>query len=78
MSSSDDSREDKRENGSAMLAIGWVLVLFASLVFFFHPAGLKLGETRFAVIAGCLADRRLDARRSGHVDTKKKRVASSS
>jgi hypothetical protein len=49
------SSEDKRENGSAMLAIGWVLMLFASLVFFFHPAGLKLGETRFAVIAGCLA-----------------------
>lgn len=48
------SSEDKRENGSAMLAIGWVLVLFASLVFFFHPAGMKLGETRFAVIAACL------------------------
>lgn len=54
MSSSEDNREDKRENGSAMLAIGWVMILFASLVFFFHPAGLKLGETRFAVIAGCL------------------------
>jgi len=49
------SSEEKRENGSAMLAIGWVLVLFASLVFFFHPAGLKLGQTRFAVIAACLA-----------------------
>ena len=48
------SSEEKRENGSAMLAIGWVLVLFASLVFFFAPAGMKLGETRFVVITGCL------------------------
>ena len=49
------SVEDKRENGSAMMAIGWVMMLFAFLVFFFHPAALKLGETRFAWIAGCLA-----------------------
>ena len=49
------SAEEKRENGSAMMAIGWVLVLFALLVFFFHPAAMKLGETRFAWIAGCLA-----------------------
>lgn len=48
------SSEEKRENGSAMKAIGWVMVLFASLVLFFHPAGLKLGQTRFAVIAACL------------------------
>ncbi len=49
------SSEDKRENGSAMLAIGWVLILFASLVLFFHPAAWKLGESRFAIIAACLA-----------------------
>ncbi len=49
------SAEEKRENGSAMMAIGWVMMLFAFLVFFFHPAALKLGETRFAWIAGCLA-----------------------
>jgi energy-converting hydrogenase Eha subunit G len=49
------SVEEKRENGSAMLAIGWVMMLFAFLVFFFHPAALKLGETRFAWIAGILA-----------------------
>ncbi len=49
------SVEEKRENGSAMMAIGWVLMLFAFLVFFFHPAALKLGETRFGVIAACLA-----------------------
>ena len=48
------SSEDKRENGSAMMAIGWVLVLFALLVLFFQPAAWKLGQTRFAVIAVCL------------------------
>ena len=47
--------EEKHENGSAMLAIGWVLMLFAFLVFFFHPAAIRLGQTRFAVIAACLA-----------------------
>lgn len=54
MSSSEGNREDQRETGSAMMAIGWVLVLFALLVFFFQPAAAKLGETRFAVIAACL------------------------
>lgn len=49
------SWEEKRENGAAMMAIGWVMMLFASLVFFFHPAAMKLGETRFAWIAGGLA-----------------------
>ncbi len=49
------SAEEKRENGSAMMAIGWVLMLFAFLVFFFHPAALKLGQTRFGLIAACLA-----------------------
>ncbi len=49
------SSEDKRESGSAIMIIGWVMILFAFLVMFFHPAALKLGETRFAVVAGCLA-----------------------
>jgi NADH:ubiquinone oxidoreductase subunit 6 (subunit J) len=49
------SSEEKRENGSALMIVGWVTMLFAFLVMFFHPAGLKLGETRFAVIAACLA-----------------------
>lgn len=48
------SSEDKRENGSAMMAIGWVMMLFAFLVFFFHPAAMKLGEMRFGIIAACL------------------------
>jgi hypothetical protein len=50
-----ESTEEKRENGSAMLAIGWIMILFAFLVMFFHPAAMKLGQTRFAWIAGCLA-----------------------
>jgi len=49
------STEERRENGSAMMAIGWVMMLFAFLVMFFHPAALKLGQTRFAWIAGIMA-----------------------
>ncbi len=48
------SSEEKRETGSALVVIGWVLVLFAFLVMFFQPAALKLGETRFQIIAGVL------------------------
>ena len=48
------STEEKRENGSAIMVIGWLMMLFAFLVMFFHPAARKLGETRFAWIAGCL------------------------
>ncbi len=46
---------DKQETGSAVMVIGWVLILFAFLVMFFHPAAIKLGEARIDVIAGCLA-----------------------
>ena len=48
------SSEEKRETGSALMIIGWVLVLFAFLVMFFQPAALRLGETRFQIIAGIL------------------------
>ena len=48
------STEEKRENGSAMMVIGWVMILFAFLVLFFQPAAARLGETRFNWIAGCL------------------------
>ena len=54
------SSEEKRENGSAMLAIGWVMILFASLVFFFQPAAVKLGESRFAIIARVSGGHRRD------------------
>jgi len=46
---------DKRETGSAVMIVGWVLILFAFLVLFFNPAAIKLGETWFQVIAACLA-----------------------
>ena len=48
------SIEEKRENGSAIMVIGWLMMLFGFLVMFFHPAAMKLGETRFAWIAGCM------------------------
>ncbi len=47
--------EEKRENGSVMVVIGWVLMMFAFLVMFFHPAAIKLGESRIDIIAICLA-----------------------
>jgi hypothetical protein len=46
---------DKRETGSAVMIVGWVMILFAFLVLFFNPAAIKLGETRFQVIAASLA-----------------------
>jgi uncharacterized membrane protein len=46
--------EENRETGAALMVIGWVLVLFAFLVMFFQPAAVKLGESRFQVIAGAL------------------------
>lgn len=49
------SSEEKRENGSVMMVIGWVMVLFSLLVFYFHPAAIRLGELRFALIAAGLA-----------------------
>ena len=46
---------EKRENGSAMMVMGWVLILFAFMVMFFHPAAMKLGEKRFDLIPASLA-----------------------
>ena len=48
------SQEETRERGRAYMAIGWILVLFALLVVFFEPAALKLGQSRFGLIAGAL------------------------
>ena len=48
------SQEESRESGRAYMVIGWLLVLFALLVVFFAPAALKLGESRFAIIAGAM------------------------
>jgi len=46
--------EEGRENGTALMIVGWVLVLFAFLVMFFNPAAVRLGQTRIEVIAGVL------------------------
>ena len=48
------TREETRESGRACMVIGWVLVLFALLVMFFEPAALRIGQTRFGVIAGTM------------------------
>ena len=48
------SQEESRERGRAFMVLGWLLVLFALLVVFFAPAALKLGESRFAIIAGAM------------------------
>ena len=37
------------------MVIGWVMMLFAFLVVYFHPAALRLGQSRFGIIAASLA-----------------------
>ena len=49
------STEEGRENGSALMVVGWVCVLFAFIVMFFNPAALKRGEIGIELIAGALA-----------------------
>jgi NADH:ubiquinone oxidoreductase subunit 6 (subunit J) len=48
------SAEEKRETGTALMIIGWVMVLFAFLVMFYQPAAVRLGESRFQIIAAAL------------------------
>lgn len=48
------STEESRENGTALMIVGWIFVLFALVVMFFNPAALKLGQIRIEVIAGVL------------------------
>jgi NADH:ubiquinone oxidoreductase subunit 6 (subunit J) len=48
------SSEEKRETGTALMIIGWVMVLFAFLVMFYQPAAVRLGESRFQIIAAAL------------------------
>jgi len=48
------SREEDRENGSALVVMGWVCVLFAVLAMFFNPAALKRGQTGIEIIAAVL------------------------
>jgi len=46
------TKEETRESGRAYMVIGWIVVLFALLVVFFEPAGMKLGQNRFGILAG--------------------------
>lgn len=46
------STEEGRENGSALMVMGWVCVLFAFMVMFFNPAALKRGHRGIELIAG--------------------------
>ena len=48
------STEEGRENGAALMVMGWVCVLFALVVMFFNPAALKRGEIGIELIAGAL------------------------
>ena len=49
------STEERRENGSALMVMGWVCVLFAFVVMFFNPAAVKRGEKGIEIIAAALA-----------------------
>jgi len=48
------SQEETRERGRSFMVIGWILVLFALVVVFFEPAAMKLGQSRFGIIAGAM------------------------
>ena len=48
------SSEEGRENGTALMIMGWICVLFALVVMFFDPAARKLGQSRVEFIAGSL------------------------
>jgi hypothetical protein len=48
------SSDEGRENGTALMIMGWICVLFAVLVMFFNPAALKLGQARMEFIAAAL------------------------
>jgi len=45
--------EARRENGLALITIGFMLWFFDALVFFFMPAGVRLGHPRpFEILIG--------------------------
>jgi hypothetical protein len=48
------STEEGRENGSALMVMGWICALFAFVVMFFNPAALKRGQFGIEWIAGAL------------------------
>jgi len=47
------STEERRENGLGLIMIGFMLWFFDALVFFFMPAGARLGHPRpFEILIG--------------------------
>jgi hypothetical protein len=45
--------EQRRENGTSMIVIGFMMWCFAALIFFFMPAGVRLGQQRaFGILIG--------------------------
>lgn len=43
--------EERRENGRSLIVIGFLLWFFDALIFFYMPAGMRLGEQRgFALL----------------------------
>ena len=42
--------EDRRETGLSLIVIGFMLWFFDAMIFFFMPAGIKLGHQRPFVI----------------------------
>jgi hypothetical protein len=45
--------EERRENGLGLIMIGFMLWFFDALVFFFMPAGARLGHPRpFEILIG--------------------------
>jgi len=50
---SETNSEERRENGLSLIVIGFMLWFFDALVFFFMPAGSRLGHPRpFALLIG--------------------------
>jgi hypothetical protein len=41
-----NNTEEQRENGLGLIVIGFLLWFFDALVFFFMPAGVRLGQQR--------------------------------
>lgn len=47
----DDVEEERRDTGMTLVLIGWLCWIFALLVMFFSPAGIRLGKLGMVEIA---------------------------
>jgi hypothetical protein len=53
MTATSNSNEERRETGLSLIVIGVMLWFFDALVFFFLPAGIKLGQQKgFTILTG--------------------------